>query len=227
MGLLTMFDAVTVDNIPTSARYVALYVDGSFNNYDAGRAHCPHADVLTLTVVPANEAEGCDCEVGDLTVAQAEAWVVERLAAGVYRPVVYANSDRWENQGLLAGLAKYGSRIRRWVAAFPGTGANVPAGYDAHQYATNGIDTSVCLSNFFDPPAPAPSAPKGIARLLLECDLADLAWTLTPQKADGEIVWRAEEEYASLEVQLGVGGKLAGKWRKESLPFNAPPLGRP
>lgn len=225
MGLLTMFDGVTVDNIPASARYIALYVDGSFNNYVAGKAHCPHADVLTITVVPADEAECCDCEVGDLTVPQAETWVEQRLAAGVYRPCVYANQDRWENQGLRAGLEKYGDRVRRWVAAFPGTGANVPAGYDAHQYETGDVDTSVCLADFFDPPAPPKPEPKGIARAQLEVDLADLSWSLTPEAADG-IVWRSESQYASLEVQVGVGGKLAGRWRHEPLPFDAEPLGK-
>ena len=124
-------------------------------------------------------------------------------------------------------LERFGGRIRRWVAAYPGTGANVPPGFDAHQWSDGGgnLDTSVCLSDFFDSAPPPPPRPKGIAKAELEVDLSTLAWTVTGQPSGG-IVWRAEEEYASLEVQLGVGGKLAGKWRHGSLPFNAGPLGK-
>lgn len=225
MGLLTMFDAVTVDNIPVTARYVALYADGQFNNLAAGRAHCPHAEVLTITVIPANTGECCDCEVGDLTVAQAETWVVERLAAGVYRPCVYADADRWENQGLASALAGYGSRIRRWVAAYPGTGANVPVGYDAHQYATGELDTSVCLADFFDgPPSPPPVVKQASAEVqvsLPEGTTGTLRAMLTLRATGSGGAWTVHEMPGVVHWSGGGGGK----WRVRGMDWNAPPLG--
>ena len=221
MGLLTMFDAVTVGNLPATARYVALYVDGQYANLPAGKARCPHAEVLTITVT-GGAADCCDCEAGDLTPAQAEAWVAERLAAGQYRPCVYANAATW-SAGLEAALAKYGSRIRRWTAAYPGAGATVPAGFDAHQYAggvTAPYDTSVCLADFFDGPPPpvhewsaelqlaVPEGSTGVARFHGSVDLATGGWVI--DGSPGIVHWS------------GSGG---GNWRIKGLPLNAPPLG--
>lgn len=157
--MLTLYDAVNAANIPANAGYVAYYTDGRFANGTAIKARFPHAIYLSITVF-GGIADCCDCEQGDLTVAHAEAWVAQRLAAGAYRPCVYSNLDRWQNQGLEAGLAKYGNRIRRWVAHFDDIG-QIPSGFDAKQYSTNpAVDVSVCLPNFFDPrPLPKPPAP--------------------------------------------------------------------
>src|SRR5580704_5917847 len=110
MTLLTLYDAVTAANLPADAKYAAFYVDGKFANEAAVKARCPHATYLSITV-RGGIADCCDCETGDLTVLQAEAWVASRLAAGAYRPVVYASADTWTNGGLRDALAKYGVRI--------------------------------------------------------------------------------------------------------------------
>lgn len=159
MTLLTMYDAVTAANLPADAKYVCFYTDGQFANGTAVKQRCPHATYLSITV-RGGVADCCDCEQGDLTVAEAETWVARRLAAGQYRPCVYANLDRWERGGLKAGLAKYGARIRRWVADYDNV-AVVPSGFDAKQYrSTSLLDTSVCLPGFFAPkPAPVPPPP--------------------------------------------------------------------
>jgi hypothetical protein len=217
--MLTMYDAVTASNLDPNAQYVCYYTDGIYANGAAVRRQCPHAQYLGITV-HGGIADCCDCEVGDMTVSQAEAWVNERLAAGAYRPCVYADADRWANQGLLSGLAGHGDKIRRWVAAYPGTGPNVPPGYDAHQYADGKVDTSVCLDNFF---APKPISPHGVAHVLLSYDLAKRSWT--HHSLPGLVTWGSEDRWASVEVQLGEGGSVHGQWRTESLPYNAPPLG--
>jgi hypothetical protein len=221
MGYLLMYDAVDVGNVPAGADYAGVYVNGHYANEAAMRARFPHAKFLTITVSMDNTADACDCEVGDLTVAEAEEWVRWRLAAGVHRPCVYASQDRWENQGLHAALTPYGSKIRRWIASYPGSGPNVPPGYDAHQFASSEYDASVCLPDFFATSV----TPSGVARALLEVELENLSWKLTPEPGVGETVWRQREVYASLEVQVGIGGKLAGRWRSRPLPFNAAPLG--
>src|ERR1700733_2541282 len=223
MGLLTKFDAVAVDNIPSSARYVALYVDGSFPNLDAGKARCPDADVLTITVVPADIGECCDCETGDLTVAQAEAWVEQRLAAGVYRPCVYADASRWSEQ-LLGGLAKYGGRIRRWVAAFPGTGPNVPDGFDAHQYSTGDLDTSACLADFFDSAPPKPVDPT-VRWASSELQVSIPEGTTGILRFNGTFdvdngVWGVGGDPGKDVHWSGPGG---GKWRVTGEPWNQKP----
>ena len=219
-----MYDAVVATNLPANAEYVCYYTDGNTANGAAVHAHVPHAKAYLGITVHGGIADCCDCEVGDMTVAQAEAWVKERLAAGAHRPCVYANASRWANEGLLSGLAAYGSRIRRWVAAYPGTGANVPSGYDAHQYDdhANGIDldASVCLANFFDPPA---SPPHGVAHSTLSYDLAAGQWTT--HGLPGIVHWGSEEKWASVEIQLCVGGASRGQWRHASLPYNSKPLG--
>lgn len=223
MSYLTLFDAVTADNLPAGAVHVCFYTDGTYANEAAVKARCPHATYLSITV-KGGVADCCDCEQGDLTPAQAEAWVQARLKEGAFRPVVYASQDTWENQGLLKGLAAYGSKIRRWVAAYPGTGANVPSGYDAHQFSDGNYDTSVCLSNFFDgPPKPLPivrnasvevqvSVPEGTTgklNVLLTYDAARGDWT--------------HHEVPGLPHWSGPGG---GAWRTRPLDWDAPPLGK-
>lgn len=149
----TMYDAVTATNIPSNAEYVACYIDGNFANEAAIRAHCPDAKgVLTITVW-GHPADCCDCEAGDLTITQAIQWVGERLAAGAHRPCVYADADYWNNQGLGNALAHYGDRIRRWVAQYDGV-AEIPSGFDAKQYRSTDVDTSVIADDFFGQPQP-------------------------------------------------------------------------
>lgn len=224
MAYLTLYDAVTAANIPSSARYAAGYVDGRYANIPAIRKRCPHAEVLSITVFGAN-ADCCDCENGDLTPGQAESWVAAQLAHGAYRPCVYASASTWAS-GLQAALAQYGPRIRRWVAAYPGSGANVPAGFDAHQYSDGGgnLDTSVTVTDFFDAqPAPAPDPPHGVANVAVSFDLAAGSWS--HHGLPGIVHWGPHPGWASVELQLAMGGPSRGEWRLKALPLNAPPLG--
>ena len=209
MTLLTMFDSVTVDHIPADAKYIALYVDGQYENLAAGKARCPHAAVLTITV-NGGDADCCDCETGDLTVSQAEVWVGGQLAKGRFRPCVYANASTWAGE-LGAALVKYGPRIRRWVAAYPGTGANVPEGFDAHQYSGGGaLDTSVCLVDFFAVKPVPPAKPHGVARVELELDVKNLNVAHRPMP--GLVKWGTNEQWIKFTGELCVGGAQHGDW---------------
>src|ERR1700735_2527065 len=131
-------DAVTAGNLPANLGYTFAYIDGAFANFDAVRIHCPNAKIQTITT-GTGDADIIDSETGDADVPATIAWVERQLAAGVYRPGVYADADRWNNLGLASALAKYGNRIKRWLADYDGV-ADIPAGYDAKQFATNGVD---------------------------------------------------------------------------------------
>jgi hypothetical protein len=162
--LIQFFDDVTVANIPANATHVAYYMDGDFENEQEMKARFPQAQMLSITTRGGDAvADSCDCEKGDMSVAQTEAWVLKRLNAGAYHPRPYASEDTWDNQGLLAALAKFADKILRWEAAFPGIGAKVRAGFAAHQYATGALDTNVCLPHFFDKAPPKPAHDTGIA----------------------------------------------------------------
>lgn len=165
-SLITMFDAVPdgVDTIPGNAQAVAGYVDGFYVSFPALlHRFWPHAHCLSIAVHPGEDAACLDVETGDAGIGDVPGWLDRQISRGQWRPCVYASQDWWENQGLLSELERYGGNIRRWLAAYPGDGAQVKAGYDAHQYSDTGgggaYDVSVCLPSFFPAavePAPDP-----------------------------------------------------------------------
>jgi hypothetical protein len=178
--LITFYDAVTVENIPAAATHVAYYVDGTFANGDAMRQRFPKATMLSITV-EGSVADACDCETGDMTVATAAAWAHARVAAGQYRPIVYANLNTWADLGLMNALAPLGDKVRRWLAEWNNV-ADIPAGYDAHQYATGSVDTNVAYPEFFATapahPKPKPTRNTGIAKAELQYDFATGKWEI-------------------------------------------------
>jgi hypothetical protein len=213
---LTMYDSVNANSIPAGALYAAYYVDGAYANYQAIRNRCPHAHLFSITV-RGGAADCCDSETGDLSVAQTETWIADRLAGGHYRPCAYANLDRWTNGGLLAGLSKYGSRIRRWVAAYNDR-ADIPPGYDGHQFSTGNVDTSVLLDNFFQG---APSnKPTGTAGFGGSVDVDTGHWAI--HGSAGTFHGAPPSKWWSAEIQLNTD---TGAWRIHGMPANAPPLG--
>lgn len=219
-------DAVTVGNLPTDLQFAFGYVDGPFANIDAVRARCPHAKVQGITVEGNPHAQNCDSETGDLTIPSTITYVEGALALHVYRPGVYANMNRWIALGMIDALAKYGNRIKRWVADFDGV-AEIPAGFDAKQYATNGVDSDICLESYFDTVAPAPPAPPhahGKIRVELTHDLSDEGWSHHALPGIGA-GFGPDEIWDSIELQVCRGGKRAGQWRVHPLGRNAKPLG--
>lgn len=157
-----MYDSIEAGAAPTHAQAVAGYVDGIWPSYGPllsrfnTRAHC-----LSITV-RGGVADCLDVEKGDATVAQAAPWVSSMLHRGVWRPCVYADASTMPAvERALSHLPR--SSYRLWVASYPGGGAGVPAGFDAHQYINHGphgehYDMTVCLDSFF--PAPPPKPPK-------------------------------------------------------------------
>jgi len=165
MPLIDFDDAVTGANLDPRQTHAVFYEDGHFANRAAVAQRCPHAKLYGITVTGAITGHGVfaiDCEAGDASVATALHWVEEQIRLGVKLICVYADEDRWLNQGLLAGVEalerKYGVKVRKWLAHYTGKRALEFPWVDAEQYADPGpVDHNVALANFFGDALPAPS----------------------------------------------------------------------
>lgn len=212
MSLIRFQDAVTAGNIELPEQYGVYYMDGLFANHGAVSARLPRAKLFAITVRGATGPNifACDCEVGDLTPAHAEAWVAEQVRLGVPLVCVYANLSTWQG-GLLRALAKYGKRIKRWVARFDGV-AQVPAGFDCKQYATGRFDADIALSDFFVPFAPKPVPPHGHAHFTGTVDIASGKIIGVHGLPGVGVHFAGPERWLDVGVQLQVG-RGGGHWR--------------
>lgn len=154
-----MYDSIAPGAPPANARAVAGYVDGHWPSYAVLLSRFTNRYCLSITAL-GGIADCLDVEKGDATVAQVAPWVRSMLHRGVWRPCIYANASTMP--AVRRALSQFPrSSYRLWVAAYPGTGANVPEGFDAHQYTNHGphgenVDISACLDTFFPAPPPAP-----------------------------------------------------------------------
>lgn len=163
MGL-SFDDAVTAGYLPSNEEFGVYYCDGLYANYNAVRRRLPHATLFAITV-RGRTGKGvfaCDCELGDLTPAEAEAWVAEQIKLGVELICVYASADTWANKGLWVALEKYGTRIKRWCADYNGVKSTTVVyegktyQFDAHQYNSDPrLDYDVATGTFFKNPPKA------------------------------------------------------------------------
>jgi hypothetical protein len=122
---IPMADSITPGNLPPCPDYL-VYVDGNWKTAGPVHAEHPTARLLTMTVLGGQAvADGCDCEAGDLTPAQAAAWAKRRLEAGAWRPVVYESASVMAD--VLAELAKLGvTRAQvRLLSAHYGIGEHI------------------------------------------------------------------------------------------------------
>lgn len=159
-SLIAFDDAVTAANLPNvgpTQSHGVFYLDGAYANEEQVRARLPHAILAGITVfgMTSQRANFCDCEKGDLTPAQAEAWVAKQVELDVKLLGVYASLDTWHN-GLWAALEKYGNRIKRWCAAYDQlpsltlTYEGSTYTFDAHQWASDTrVDRNVARPSFF------------------------------------------------------------------------------
>jgi hypothetical protein len=159
-----MLDSINPANLPAGADAYAGYVDGAWPTYATVRAMFPAAHVLPVAVLPSDDAEACDCETGDLTVAQVPGWVGRQLRRGVWRPVVYASAGIMSPviaQLSAAGIGR--SEVRLWSAHYTVRHICAPpvCGYpaaDGTQWRDNApglngslIDESLLSAGFFGP----------------------------------------------------------------------------
>lgn len=105
---IAMPDSVTAGNIPMGYPAVLGYVDGDWPTAARLPVLFPGAQHLTLTVTGQTlEADGFDCEPGNLTPADGADWSRRKLAASPgSRPVAYASRDNMP--AVIAELLKLG-----------------------------------------------------------------------------------------------------------------------
>ena len=161
---LTMFDSVSVKQIPANAQAVAGYVGGWWPTFKTLEKSFPNAHRLSIAVASSEDAECLDVERGDAAIPDAAPWVKRQLRRGVARPVVYTSVSQAE--ALVAALAKAGvkrDQIRLWTAhytykqhrcssscGFGFTGQADATQYTDHAFGRN-LDASLVGPDFFAP----------------------------------------------------------------------------
>lgn len=145
-----MYDSVNASAIPADAQMVAGYVSPSgFTWSSASWARFPTAVKVKITPQVSHTGLGIhvlDVEKGDATAAQAPGWARAQRALG-QDPTVYCSSSIWG--AVQAAFRAAGeAQPHYWIAAYPGTGQNLPTlnGLTAvaHQYSDPGpYDLSV------------------------------------------------------------------------------------
>lgn len=144
----TMYDAVTVDNIPSGAKMVAYYVDGNYANGTAMKARFPGAVYVPITI--GNTAANgigvgavLDVETGDATAADAVEWCLNYSGSNKDL-VVYCNTSTWPSVRSAFQSANV-TEPNYWVAQYDNN-PSIPSGAIAKQYASSNYDTSSVAS---------------------------------------------------------------------------------
>lgn len=163
---VTMYDSVTVPEIPESAEAVAGYVDGQWQTYRELVVKFPKARKVSIAVSAQNDADCLDIEAQDATNAEAAAWVKRQWARGIKRPILYTSVSNWKPLAAelrAAGIKRkpYGKSYHRWSAHYTETPHRcgrshgmpgwLPAG--ATQWTNKALgrnlDASKCARSFF------------------------------------------------------------------------------
>lgn len=159
-----MYDSVNAARLPADAKLVACYVDGHYANEAAVRARCPHATVVTITVLGHSDANVIDCEAGDATPDQAAAWAKAQIGKGKH-PTIYCNLSTWPSvqQAVKAAGVPAGS-VSYWVAHYDAKAEMIP-GAVAKQYqerTDQNLDYSIA-ADYWPGVDPAPVAAEAVA----------------------------------------------------------------
>lgn len=160
----TMYDAVTIGNIPAGAFAAAGYTAGLYPTWSSLLSRFPHAHHISVAISAIYHADCLDVEPYDAVPSQAGAWVRADIRAGFPRPCVY--SDLSEMPAVRASLAAAGlnrSQYLLWLAWYRGIPGLV-SGYDAVQYddhcLSRGLDCSTVSLDFLKAAQPPYVAPK-------------------------------------------------------------------
>lgn len=155
----TMYDSITVANLPAGAKAYAGYVGGYWPTFFRLKALFLRRKVVSIAVNADEDADVLDIERGDATAAQASAWVKRQHMRGKKNPGVYTSLAN--AAALIDVLAKsgwrYGIDYQMWTAHYTGAahlcGPECGYGLTVHahatQYASNPrYDTSLCTPHF-------------------------------------------------------------------------------
>lgn len=202
----TMYDSVTLTEIPATAEAVAGYVNGRWPTYPQLAAKWPHAKRVSIAVTTEADADVLDIETGDASPAQAPAWVRRQIMRGVKKPAVYASVSQMPTVLSVLRAAGIGrSQVRVWTAHYTHVphrctsacyrGFNTTA--DATQYTnvalSKNLDASLVTDGFLDP---------GLAAAVRRRSLR--AWILA-QRANG-VAWAALKKTSQWRLWRNLGG---------------------
>ena len=175
MSTLTMYDAIDITQIPPGATAVAGYVSGRWPTAAHLAATFPRAQLLTIAVTAADDAECLDIETGDATPADAAGWYERQKARGITRPCLYASASVMESSVvaviLAAGIAR--TSVRLWSAHYtlephicgPASCREMSIEADGTQWTDRAmgrsLDESLLVADFFGttPPPAGPAFP--------------------------------------------------------------------
>lgn len=162
---LRCLDSIYAANLPAGADAYLGYPDGAWPDAGQIKAAFPGKPVIVMAVFASDLAEGYDGEKGDVTQAQMPGCVKRSLAAGMWRPVVYASVSAMASyMSPLAGAGITRSMVRVLTAHY-GAGQHICGPHSCGQLqfdadgtqwrddapGVNGarIDESVLLDDFF------------------------------------------------------------------------------
>lgn len=152
MAYRTMYDSVTVANLPVQAGALyAGYVNGNYTNFVQICQRFPKSRVVSIAVQANADAQVLDVEVGDATPDQAPAWVTRQRKLGRKRPTVYCNRSTFP--AVLAAFAK--AKVANpdfWIADWTNAPHAIP-GAIAVQFATNAKYDTTCITDAYWPDA--------------------------------------------------------------------------
>lgn len=160
---ITMYDSVTIEAIPRTAKAVAGYVGGHWPTFGQLEKLWPNAHRLSIAIAASEDADCLDIETGDAKPGEAAAWVKRQHTLGNKRPVVYTSAAYLQAlvDILSAAGLQHGRDYRVWSAHYtfkrhrcsPQCGFGIKITADATQYSDKALgrnlDVSVCSPEFF------------------------------------------------------------------------------
>lgn len=162
-----MYDSTDAFAIPAGAEMIAAYFNGKYANLAQVRVRFPHADIVTVTVMDAAQADVLDVEARNASPAQAAGWIRAMHSAGYQRPTVYCSLATVpavrEATGILVAGVDYDVWAADWTGSahevvLPGPGQHAVAA--AVQYEnTPGYDVSAVYDNGWPHRTAAPAKP--------------------------------------------------------------------
>ena len=156
---ITMYDAITLDNLPSDGKYFAGYVGGNWVTYPQIKARFPGATVLSIAINASETAQCLDIETGDAVPADAPAWVLHQKTP---RPCLYASVSTMNTLISIlntAGISR--ASVRLWSAHYthsahicgPSTCNQMSVAADGTQWTDNALgkslDQSLLNDDFF------------------------------------------------------------------------------
>ena len=167
--MITMYDSITVSQIPANAEAVAGYTSGHWPTYNELVQKFPHAHVLSIAVGASHAARCLDVEPGDASNGQAPGWYMAHADRNQGKPVLYTSAS---NVNALVSTMTSARIFRNqyyiWSAHYtfhehicsPGA-CGYPAA-DATQWTDKALGKNLdqsCCQDYFFGAAPAPKPP--------------------------------------------------------------------